>query len=358
MSPAGRPAPESFWEAREGKLRRSLHSDEFSVRVGHRSFARPFGSLRLLFGISLVTLSLAVVGFPSRATAGVTEVPWLDSCGMTPNTSHLQTWWNNEGFYWGLGVYIRGPCFIPSPSWTSAVQQQGWGLMAIWDNGGTCSSINSKGFSDGVRDAGGNSQYGQNSPNTKADLANAGFSSNATVAIDIEGTGCNSNAAQYMSGWVWQMGNNGAATVVYGSSSGSILALTQNLGSIHPPQNIWWACYTSLANYAYTGNGSDCPGNYAFNSPGTSNGSWVHDQRHHQWLSNLEGGQPGHYECYGGYQLEIDSDEGLGFISFHQYAGNDSETNDGPTEDSGDRSSPQSWDPTISDNPIPGCTNA
>jgi hypothetical protein len=272
---------------------------------------------------------------PTTVSAGVIEdsYGWFDSCGSDANVSHLQTVWN-DSLYYGIGVYVRGPCFIPTPSWTSAVEQQGWGLMAIWQGGRTCGSVDGT-VAQGVRDAGGNSTgYGQNVPNTLADLQSHGFGTWATVALDVEGSwpsSCDIAVGNYINGWVWQTRQNSLHPVVYGSGSGAIRTTVENV--TRPGQNnpdaIWPACPVNNPLTESHG-GEGCPGNSVWNVPSLPSDYWVFDQRHTQWTH-------GHYETYGGVQLCVDDNAADSIISWgdpgNHWTSGENETNDGPAED-------------------------
>jgi hypothetical protein len=291
---------------------------------------------------------LACMSHSTTASASNIEpvYGWWDSCGNLPSTADMQTWWRTTPYY-GVGVYIRTPasCFIPNSQWVSAVQNQGWGIVAIWNGGRTCGTVDGT-SNQGIRDAGGNASIGHNTPNTLSDLTNAGFPNIATVAIDIEGTwaeSCDAAVASYLNGWVWQMGQNGATTVVYGNPYGALRAIAKLAGnpSQNQPRAIWSACYATLANAGFRGNGTNCPGNSVWNIPSSyiPDSYWCCDQRHHQWLQNIYTTAPpyGHYECYGHVDAFIDTDAGNGPVSwgdpYNIWGSSESETNDGPTED-------------------------
>ena len=308
--------------------------------------------LAVAVAAGVVAVSFAL-GRAQTVSAGVLETNWFDSCG-TITTDQLDSWWNGQSYYWGLGVYIKSNtgCFLPTAAWTSTASIK-WALMPIW-LGRTCGSINPNNpVQDGINDAGGGASPSY--PNTKNDLMTAGFPQNATVALDIEGTwssSCDLTVAGYVNGWVWQMGQwsgGQSFTVVYGSLYGAIRALSGAVGNpgMHEPYAIWAGCWTAVTNAA-AGGGSTCPGNSVWNLPNIPNGNWVLDQRHHQWLSPLSGQPPpyGHWECYLGATLFVDSDAGNSVISWggpFMPGNGDSEVNDGPVEDPGDQYAPPSY---------------
>jgi len=237
----------------------------------------------------------------------------FDRCGaMTPQA--LQAFWNGTPLY-TVGVYIGGQtatkvgCFIPDRNWVTAVRNQGWGIVFIWDGLQAPCSPNTEKMSKDPNTA--YQQGRQAATDAYLKFVNGlGGDEHPTVFyLDLEGnykfdstctSDVNRNAVNnFIRGWVsYHAAAPRDYSGMYSSSSAAIKGMVQDK---------CWTWNTNCPNYVWMAN-------YNLKSSvwGDSNVSddywWAHT-RLHQFRG-------GHSHTYNGVTLNpVDDDCNLGGVA-------------------------------------------
>jgi hypothetical protein len=262
-----------------------------------RVFVRRF---RHYAGLAAITLVLAAVpsttvilttAAPADASFGISQRMGVDGCGLN-TTARATAFWSGTPYY-NFGFYMGGSaagCPTNSPSFASALVNQGWRLLPIWVGPqAPCSSFGSRMSSDTA------TAYSQGKGEAVLAyqrLISLGLSTeNTPVTYDLEAyntgnSGCVNAVKSFMQGWVYQLHLPPAQKAgVYGSTCGSGLA---NFASISPTVDfITGAAWDNNKNTAAL--------------PCISSGWWTQNQRHKQY-------QGGHNETWNGVTIQVDSD--------------------------------------------------
>ena len=270
-------------------------------------------STRTRVGVAAVVLALFIAGQVSQSAAtpiggygeiryGVSKRKGFDAC-TAPSASTMQTWWTYSP-YWDVGIYIGGvnrACSQPNltPSWASAVHNQGWSYYLTWVGlQAPCSTLSVSKMSSDAATA--TSEGRTAADNAVTAAANLGFSGFNAYYFDMEAyptgnAGCKTAVNAFINGWSDEIQNYwGERAGAYGSGCGSSVDSWAYIG--HPPNDVWIADWNLDPDVW----GLGC----------VPNGHWINDQRLHQYRG-------GHNETYNGVTINIDNDCADGLVVPH-----------------------------------------
>lgn len=226
------------------------------------------------------------------------------------SVTDMQTWWNTNPWYWSVGTYIGGEtgddvCFVPDRNWVSAIAQQHWQIVFIW-NGlqAPCSNNYYKmandpylAYTQGVDAA--NRSYDR--------LSELGVDEGGAVQyLDIEAFNvndiyCRNVVNGFIQGWSENLAFKGDRSGVYSNTEAAIRGMINGqCWNTRCPDNVWIAQW---------------PGPDSVWGLGIDDGYWFYHQRLHQAYGDT-------VECYGGICWLIDSSCQLGQVAGVHYVHN------------------------------------
>ena len=217
----------------------------------------------------------------------------FDAC--TAPSQALMDAWRSSSDYASVGVYIGGisrGCGQPNltPAWVSHQVDNGWHLVPTYvGRQAPCTSFTHRISYD---PATARAQGRAEATDAVAQAQVLGIAAPSTVYADIEGydntrPSCVASVLSYVSGWTYELENNGFMAGVYSSASSGMrdLAAHHDDRSYTRPDDIWMAWWNGLAD---VDGGSYVPDSL-----------WRRSQRVHQYAGNVT-------ETHGGFTLQID----------------------------------------------------
>jgi hypothetical protein len=253
-----------------------LHTLRGVRRYGLSRMVRAAASLSLM-----VILASAPLAKPAAASSDYDTHQGVDRCS-DQNQKQVADLWNNGTPFFNYGLYIGGAeggllgC-TSTVAFSNYVKSVGFGIMPIWDdlqppctgNGAVMSSNATTARGQGVTSA----------HNAQAAMTRFGFTSTDNVWLDIEpftetNASCRAAVHAYIDGWdsVLNVGAD-AGVYIHHANANSLATLA------HVPNALWIAHYSAAVNTVW--GFSDIP-----------DGSWVLDQRIHQYRGSKLYGLP------------------------------------------------------------------
>lgn len=258
----------------------------------------------VLAAVVAIVLSSLVHAVPAEAmTAAADWHQGFDRCGSS-STATMSTWWRNSQYY-AVGIYIGGEtagaahCAIPSASWVSTVNAQGWDIAFIWDGLQAPCSSNTYRMSSTPSTAYSQGRTAGSAAHTKAHAL--GASGRAVIYLDMEyysisNTSCNTAVVNYLKGWHDYLYAVNDIDGVYSNPTAALQAL------LNAQCSKWTGgCIRMIWNAHWDGRGT------VWGDSHIADNQWHDYRRIHQ----LRGG---HSHAMGGVTLSVDDDCLLGWI--------------------------------------------
>lgn len=273
-----------------------------SLRSALRRFAVPL-ALALAVGLASPAPSYA----DNVVTPGDFTGYGFDQC-LGPTQATMDRWLNYSPF-WAVGIYVSGnsrACRDQpnlTPEWVATQLRRGWRLLPIALGPQASCNPRFPRYDDDptINPAPGKSgryylarkQGEAEAATTVADAEALGIVAGSTLWYDLEGfditkRDCRESALWFLSGWVWQIQQQGYVAGVYSSAGSGITMLddarVNRPDTFHLPDRIWLARWDGLANTSSDYLRAD---------------GWLPGNRMKQY-------QGGHDEVWGGVRINID----------------------------------------------------